>query len=88
MASLLDAYGPPVLVEQFIRGRELNVAVIEAPDLRVLPPSEILFTDAEPSYWPIVTYDAKWKPGSRDYEATPPLYPADVTPRLRAGWRR
>jgi D-alanine-D-alanine ligase len=22
-------------------------------------------------------------PGSRDYEATPPRYPADVTPRLR-----
>ena len=72
-----------MLVEEFIRGRELNVAVIEAPDLRVLPPSEILFTDNEPGYWPIVTYDAKWKPGSRDYEATPPRYPADVTPRLR-----
>jgi D-alanine-D-alanine ligase len=83
VALLLDAYGPPVLVEQFIRGRELNVAVIEAPDLRVLPPSEILFTAGEPGYWPIVTYDAKWKPGSRDYEATPPRYPADVTPRLR-----
>ena len=83
VAYLLETYGPPVLVEQFIRGRELNVAVIEAPDLRVLPPSEILFTDTDPGYWPIVTYDAKWKPGSRDYEATPPLYPAAVTPRLR-----
>jgi D-alanine-D-alanine ligase len=83
IAVLLEAYGPPVLVEQFIRGRELNVAVIEAPDLRALPPSEILFTDADPAYWPIVTYDAKWKPGSRDYEATPPRYPAEVTPRLR-----
>ena len=82
IASLLDAYGPPVLVEQFIRGREINVAVIEAPDLRVLPPSEILFTDADPDFWPIVTYDAKWKPGSRDYESTPPLYPATVSPRL------
>ena len=83
IASLLDAYGPPVVVEQFIRGREINVGLIEAPDLRVLPPSEILFTDADPDFWPIVTYDAKWKPGSRDYESTPPRYPADVTPRLR-----
>ncbi len=83
VAALLDAYGPPVLVEEFIRGRELNVAMIEAPDLRVLPPSEILFTADDPAYWPIVTYDAKWKPGSRDYEATPPRYPAEVTPRLR-----
>jgi D-alanine-D-alanine ligase len=83
VGSLLDAYGPPVLVEQFIRGREFNIGLIEAPDLRVLPPSEILFTETDPDYWPIVTYEAKWKPGSRDYEATPPRYPADVTPRLR-----
>jgi D-alanine-D-alanine ligase len=80
---LLETYGPPVLVEQFIRGREFNVGVIEAPDLRVLPVSEILFVDKDPDYWPIVTYDAKWKPGTRDYEATPPRYPATVPPRLR-----
>jgi D-alanine-D-alanine ligase len=81
---LLGAYGPPVLVEQFIAGRELNVGLIEAPDLRVLPISEIMFKDGGPGYWPIVTYDAKWKPGSRDYEATPARYPAEVAPRLRA----
>jgi D-alanine-D-alanine ligase len=83
IASLLETYGPPVLVEQFIRGREMNVGLIEAPDLQVLPPSEILFTSTEADFWPIVTYDAKWKPGSRDYEATPPRYPATVTARLR-----
>ncbi len=83
VAYLLETYGPPVLVEQFVRGRELNVGLIEAPDLRVLPISEILFTDADPDFWPIVTYDAKWKPGTRDYESTPPLYPAVVTPRLK-----
>src|SRR5438105_5019218 len=31
VASLLQSYGPPVLVERFIRGREFNVALIEAP---------------------------------------------------------
>jgi D-alanine-D-alanine ligase len=83
VAYLLETYGGPVLVEQFIRGREFNVGVVEAPELRVLPVSEILFTDSSPDFWPIVTYDAKWKPGSRDYEATPPKYPAEVAPRLR-----
>jgi D-alanine-D-alanine ligase len=82
-AYLLETYGQPVLVEEFIRGREINIALVEAPDLCVLPPSEILFTSTDPADWPIVTYDAKWKPGSRDYEATPPRYPAEVTPRLR-----
>jgi D-alanine-D-alanine ligase len=70
------------MVEQFIRGREFNLGLIEAPDLRVLPPSEIVFVDQGPDYWPIVTYDAKWKPGTRDYEATPACYPAVVSPRL------
>jgi D-alanine-D-alanine ligase len=84
IASLLDNYGPPVLIEEFIRGREFNVGLIETAELRVLPVSEILFIDKDPDFWPIVTYDAKWKPGSRDYEATPPKYPAHVSPRLRS----
>jgi D-alanine-D-alanine ligase len=84
VTALLEAYGPPILVEQFIPGREFNVGLIEALDLHALPISEILFTNTDPEYWPIVTYEAKWKPGSRDYEATPPRYPAEVTPRLKA----
>ncbi len=83
VAYILETYGGPVLVEQFVRGRELNVGLIETPELKILPISEILFTDADPDYWPIVSYDAKWKPGTRDYESTPPLYPAVVTPRLQ-----
>jgi D-alanine-D-alanine ligase len=83
IAYLLDNYGPPVLIEEFIRGREFSVGLVETPDLRALPVSEILFIDKDPDFWPIVTYEAKWKPGTRDYEATPPKYPARVSPRLR-----
>jgi D-alanine-D-alanine ligase len=82
VGHVLDTYGPPVLIEQFILGRELGVALIETPDLRALPVWEITFVDKTPGYWPIVTYDAKWKPGSPDYELTPPRNPADVTPKL------
>src|SRR5262249_10620015 len=60
------------------------VGLIESPELRALPVSEIEFVDQSPGYWPIVTYDAKWKPGSRDYEATPARYPAVVSSRLAA----
>jgi D-alanine-D-alanine ligase len=82
VAYLLRNYGPPVLVEEFIRGREFNVGLIDAPELCVLPISEIKFVESDPSFWPIVTYDAKWTPGSRDYEATPPHYGADIDPKL------
>src|SRR5207249_338930 len=53
VAYLLDKFGPPVMIEEFVRGRELNVALIETPDLHALPISEILFTDEDPNYWPI-----------------------------------
>lgn len=82
VAWVLENYGAPVLVEQFIRGREFNMGLIGVPELRVLPVAEILFLEKDPSIWPIVTYDAKWKPGCQEYEATPPVYPAKVTPRL------
>jgi D-alanine-D-alanine ligase len=80
---LIKNYGGPILVEQFIRGREFNVAVIENPTVQILPISEIRFIDKDPNFWPIVTYDAKWAPGTRDYDSTPPDYPARVSPRLK-----
>ena len=85
VGRMLEQHGQPLLVEQFIRGREFNVSLIETGgELRVLPISEIQFVDRDPAFWPIVTYDAKWKPGSRDYESTPPRYPANVSPGLAA----
>jgi D-alanine-D-alanine ligase len=84
VASLLTRYGEPVLVEEYIGGRELNVALIQTPELRVLPISEVLFVDVPSGSFPIVTYDAKWTPGSRDFEGTPTHCPADLTPDLAA----
>lgn len=79
---LLDTYGPPVLVEEYIPGREFNVALLELPELQSLPPSEIVFPPERPGYWPILTYDGKWKPGQPEYDETPPRCPADLAPRL------
>jgi D-alanine-D-alanine ligase len=78
VAYLLETYGPPVLVEEFIDGREMNVALLETHELQPLPVSEVEFTDPTPGHWPIITYDAKWKPESRECRLTPPRYPADV----------
>jgi D-alanine-D-alanine ligase len=79
---MIQTYGPPVLVEEYLAGREFNVALIENPDLRTLPVSEIAFAESGGDYWPIVTYEAKWKPGSRDFEATPARHPAIINARL------
>lgn len=82
---LLNLYGPPVLVERYIRGKEIIVALVELPELRALPPSEISFQRKESrGYWQIVTYDGKWKRGSDEYESSPPRYPADISSEVAA----
>lgn len=81
VAYVLETYGAPVLVEEYIAGRELNVALIELPELRWLPPSEVVFKERVGA-WPILTYAGKWKLGSDEYENTPHKSPADIMPRL------
>lgn len=81
VSYLLETYGPPVLVEEFIAGREFNVAVLEMPDLYYLPPAEIRFDHLKPGLWPILTYDGKWKPGTDDYEQTPPQFGVQISQR-------
>lgn len=76
-----ERYGP-VLIEQFIEGREFNAAVIALPEPTALPLSEIVFQPRNSSDWSIVTYDAKWDVGSQADLRTPPRCPADVAPPL------
>src|SRR5262249_38588496 len=69
LAFVLEQFGGTALVEEFIFGRELTVALVEMPDLRLLPGTEVVFPEG-PGYWPILSYDAKWKRGSSEYEDT------------------
>ncbi|MFO0866630.1 MAG: ATP-grasp domain-containing protein [Gemmataceae bacterium] len=82
VAYLLETFGPPVLIEEYVAGREFNVGVIELPDLQALPPAEILFNEPKEGYWPILTYEGKWIESSPDYQGPPPKYPAEIEPRL------
>lgn len=73
-----------VLVEPYLAGREFNVSVIDCFERqksgtpRVLPLAEVNFARGGANEWPIVTYDAKWSPESRDWNSTPVTCPADV----------
>ncbi|HJQ81461.1 MAG TPA: ATP-grasp domain-containing protein [Lacipirellulaceae bacterium] len=81
IARLAAAYGFPILVEQFIRGREISAAVVDWPKIKMLSAVETLFV-GRTGDWPIATYDSKWRPGSRDYESTLLRYPAELTPQI------
>lgn len=71
-----------LLVEQFIAGREFNVAVIALPKPQCLPLAEIVFADDLGSMERIVTYDAKWVDGGTADRATPVQCPAELSPEL------
>ena len=67
-----DLGGKPLLVEQFIDGREFNVSMIEffGGGPKILPPAEMLF-DKWPAGKPrIVNYKAKWHPDAFEYVNT------------------
>jgi D-alanine-D-alanine ligase len=79
---LIEQFGQPVLVEEFIFGRELTVALVEMPDLRFLPGTEVIFPETKPGYWPILSYDAKWTKGSMEFDTTDYHFHAELTPEL------
>ena len=85
-ALVLERFGPPALVEQFVPGREFHVHLVEGlggPDGQsacLLHVAEVLFLEQAPGYWPIYSYDAKWKAESPEYEATPVQSPVVLGP--------
>ena len=103
VAAVLDAFGPPVLIEEFIGGREFHVNMRDVPDddgqpsvRELIPLAEIRF-DYEPgrTLWPIYSFDAKWNVTSEEYLSTPldtpVILPEALMDRIRtltlATWR-
>ncbi len=76
---VLHYFVQPALVEEFIDGRELNVAVMGDKRLRALPISEIDFTEMPDHLHNIVSYQAKWDPQHEAYHKTIPSCPADIS---------
>lgn len=69
---IFDEYRQPVLVEQFIEGREINVGVLGNEPMETLPPVEIGFGEGGP---PIYRLEDKTKQSGRTID----LYcPADI----------
>jgi D-alanine-D-alanine ligase len=71
-----------VLVQEYVAGREFNVGFVGK---RMLPIAEIRFEDLPQGTWPIVSYAAKWIPGSPEDEGTVPVCPADLSPEVLHG---
>jgi len=75
----------PCYAEQFIPGREFNLAILDGPaGPQVLAPAEIDFSAFPPGKPRIVGYRAKWQADSFEYQNTPRRFefPAAERPLL------
>ncbi len=84
---LAERFGVPVLVERFVAGRELNAALLEAPDGVRVGINEIDFSALPPDHPRILTYEAKWEEESDVFRQSPPV-PARLPPDLDTEVRR
>jgi D-alanine-D-alanine ligase len=83
VTNIIEVYKQPALVEEFIQGREFNIAVLETEKLQALPVSEIDFSAMPESAPHICTYEAKWFEDHVLYAATPAVCPAPIDDTLR-----
>lgn len=84
---VITRYAQPALVEEYIEGRELNVAILGDTQPEVLPISEIDFTALPDGMPKIVTYNAKWMQNTPEYIGTvgtcPAMLPVDVEQQVK-----
>lgn len=71
----------PLLVQAFVGTREINVGIVGG---EVLPLSEIVFGELPPGHHPMVSYEAKWAPGSLEDRGTRPVCPAPLGAEVAA----
>jgi D-alanine-D-alanine ligase len=79
---IFQNFDQPVLVEEYISGRELNVAIMGNRRPIIFPISEIDFSALPSTYPRIVTYAAKWIEGTDEYKGTVGVCPAPLTPEI------
>jgi D-alanine-D-alanine ligase len=61
VTKVIEEYGQPALVEEFLPGREFTVAMLgNGAELQVLPIVEIKFDSLPAGVNPIYSYEAKW----------------------------
>ncbi|MBN1300945.1 MAG: ATP-grasp domain-containing protein [Melioribacteraceae bacterium] len=68
-------YKKDIILEEYIKGRELNISILGD---EVLPISEITFNKLPKGLPKIVTYEAKWSPSSVYFNNSVPVCPAPL----------
>jgi len=81
--KLLKKYKQPILVEEFIQGREFNMSILGNNPPHVIAISEISFSELDDKTPHITSYEAKWLPDHILYQKTPAICPAKISNDLQ-----
>jgi len=79
VTKVLDTFRQPVLVEDFIDGREFHVTVVGNGRLQALPIAEMDFSAIPEDDSRLCTYDSKFAPASSDYQMIQLRLPASLS---------
>jgi D-alanine-D-alanine ligase len=71
-----------VMIEEFIEGRELHIAVWGNDEPAILPPVEFDFSQLPPGHPHLITYAMKWNPLDENYHRVHTVCPAPLEKRL------
>lgn len=79
LEKIFKEFQPPILVEEFIDGRELHVSILGNNPPIVLPPIEFDFSALPEGFPNIITYDAKWNPLKEEFHRVHAVCPANLS---------
>jgi D-alanine-D-alanine ligase len=79
---IFATFKPPVLVEEFIAGKELHVSILGNDPPQALPIIEFDFSSLPEEHPAIITYAVKWNPLDLAYHKVHAICPAQLSPAI------
>ncbi len=83
LTMIFEEFAPPIIVEEFIEGRELHVSILGNDPPEVLPIIEYDFSELPADHPAIISYAAKWAPLEEEYHRVHSVCPAVLPRRVR-----
>lgn len=83
LEKVFATFAPPIIVEEFIEGRELHVSILGNDPPVVLPIIEFDFSEFLPDHPTIISYAAKWDPLDEAYHRMHSMCPAKLPKRVQ-----
>lgn len=88
LEAVFKEYEPPILVEEFIEGRELHVGIVGNDPPEMLPPLEYDFSELPEGEPAIISFAAKWDPLAEVFHRVGTRCPAPLTKQLEKRLRQ